>query len=106
MEGWRGLTRSHRHRVQGTNAKPLTLVDIPGHPRLRSKPPARRPDDCTAPCRSAAPALPHPHLAPVPSCPLSCPSPGKFDSYADRARGIVFLVDSVDFMPKRAAAAE
>eukprot|EP00887_Chlorella_sp_A99_P002206 scaffold21.g2206.t1 len=51
---------------KGGAARPLTLIDIPGHPRLR----------------------------------------GKFDSYVDRARGIVFLVDSVDFMPKKAAVAE
>lgn len=48
------------------SARPARLVDIPGHPRLRST----------------------------------------FDVHAPSARGVVFLVDSVDFMPKKAEVAE
>lgn len=48
------------------SARPIHVVDIPGHPRLR-------------------------HV---------------FDVHAPSARGVVFLVDSVDFMPKKAEVAE
>ena len=48
------------------SARPIHIVDIPGHPRLR-------------------------HV---------------FDVHAPSARGVVFVVDSVDFMPKKAEVAE
>lgn len=48
------------------NARPVQLVDVPGHPRVR----------------------------------------GAADRYADRAAGVVFVVDSVDFMPRKTEAAE
>jgi len=48
------------------SARPVRLVDIPGHPRLRRE----------------------------------------FDRYANSARGVVFLIDAVDFMPKKTDAAE
>lgn len=47
-------------------ARPVTLVDVPGHPRVR----------------------------------------GAMERYADRAAGLVFVVDSVDFMPRKTEAAE
>lgn len=47
-------------------ARPATLVDVPGHPRVR----------------------------------------GVADRWADRAAGVVFVVDSVDFMPRKTEAAE
>ena len=47
-------------------ARPVTLVDVPGHPRVR----------------------------------------GAMQRYADRAAGVVFVVDSVDFMPRKTEAAE
>ena len=47
-------------------ARPLDLVDIPGHPRVR----------------------------------------GAVDRYAKSAAGLVFVLDSVDFMPKKTEAAE
>lgn len=52
--------------AQGSGARPVTLVDVPGHPRVR----------------------------------------GKLESYLDHARGVVFVVDSVDFMPKKTETAE
>lgn len=52
--------------LQGSSARPVRVVDIPGHPRVR----------------------------------------GKFESHLDRARGVVFVVDSVDFMPKKTETAE
>jgi len=48
------------------SSRPVHLVDIPGHPRLRRD----------------------------------------FDRYVSSARGVVFLVDSVDFMPNKSATAE
>jgi hypothetical protein len=53
--------------MQGGRARPVRLVDIPGHPRVR----------------------------------------GKLEAYLGRgASGVVFVVDSVDFMPKKTEAAE
>ena len=49
------------------NARPIRIVDIPGHPRLRNR---------------------------------------LLDEQANSARGVVFLVDSVDFMPKKSEVAE
>ncbi|KAI3424957.1 hypothetical protein D9Q98_008338 [Chlorella vulgaris] len=49
-----------------TSARPVQLVDIPGHPRVR----------------------------------------GQVERYAGRAAGVVFVVDSVDFMPRKTEAAE
>ena len=48
------------------SARPIHIIDIPGHPRLKTV----------------------------------------FDVHAPSARGIIFLVDSVDFMPKKAEVAE
>lgn len=48
------------------SARPIHIIDIPGHPRLRTV----------------------------------------FDVHAPSARGVVFLVDSVDFMPKKSEVAE
>lgn len=47
-------------------ARPVRLVDVPGHPRVR----------------------------------------GRFEEYVGRARGVVFLVDSVDFLPRKTEVAE
>ena len=49
------------------NARPARILDVPGHPRLRSR---------------------------------------AFDEHVNAARGIVFLVDAVDFMPKKSEVAE
>lgn len=46
--------------------RPVQLVDIPGHPRLR----------------------------------------GQLERHAERAAGVVFVLDSVDFMPKKTETAE
>ncbi len=51
----------------GSAPRPVVLVDIPGHPRVRY---------------------------------------GQLERYAERAAGVVFLVDSVDFMPRKTEAAE
>lgn len=52
---------------QSTAARPVRVVDIPGHPRVR----------------------------------------GSVDSYLEKgAGGVVFVVDSVEFMPKKTDAAE
>ena len=51
---------------EAPGARPVLLVDVPGHPRVR----------------------------------------GAAERYAERAAGVVFLVDSVDFMPRKAEAAE
>jgi signal recognition particle receptor subunit beta len=48
------------------SARPVQLVDVPGHPRVR----------------------------------------GQAERYAGRAAGVVFVVDSVDFMPRKTEAAE
>ena len=47
-------------------ARPVVVVDIPGHPRVR----------------------------------------GALEGYAARAAGVVFVVDSVDFMPRKIEVAE
>lgn len=60
----------HQHlphqQASHPGARSVTLVDVPGHPRVR----------------------------------------GAMDRYADRAAGLVFVVDSVDFMPRKTEAAE
>jgi signal recognition particle receptor subunit beta len=48
------------------SARPVRVVDIPGHPRLRAR----------------------------------------FDQAAPSARGVVFVVDAVDFMPRKTETAE
>jgi signal recognition particle receptor subunit beta len=50
----------------GGTPRPVRLVDVPGHPRVR----------------------------------------GTVERYAPQAAGVVFLVDSVDFMPRKTEAAE
>lgn len=52
--------------VQGRRGRPVQLVDVPGHPKIR----------------------------------------GRFRRYADQTRAIVFVVDSVDFMPQKTDIAE
>ena len=56
-----------RLRGDRPSARPVRVVDVPGHPRLRNR---------------------------------------TFDGFAPSARGVVFLVDAVDFMPNKAETAE
>eukprot|EP00891_Asterochloris_glomerata_P008781 jgi/Astpho2/8781/e_gw1.00128.108.1_t len=51
---------------KGRRGRPVQLVDVPGHPKIR----------------------------------------GRFRRYADQTRAIVFVVDSVDFMPQKTDIAE
>lgn len=60
-----GLLASEK-AAGGPAKRPLFLVDIPGHPRVR----------------------------------------GQVDRHAERAAGVVFVIDSVDFMPRKTEAAE
>ena len=60
------IPRRHAPQASHPGARPITLVDVPGHPRVR----------------------------------------GAMERYADRAAGLVFVVDSVDFMPRKTEAAE
>ena len=88
----------------------MTLVDIPGHPRLRARCGVGR---TVSPCCAAPRLALHqllqlhtPALLPPPH-PHPTPSTGpRFDAHVERARGVVFVVDSVDFMPRKAEAAE
>ena len=52
--------------LQAQQAKPVHLIDVPGHPKVRNQ----------------------------------------FQGYLNSARGIVFVVDSVDFMGQKTAVAE
>ena len=51
---------------QGQNIRPVHLVDVPGHPKVRNR----------------------------------------FEGYVNDARGVVFIIDSVDFMGQKTAIAE
>lgn len=52
--------------LQGGKSASVSVVDVPGHPRVRSR----------------------------------------FEQYADRACGVVFVVDAVDFLPHKTEVAE